>query len=47
LAAQEVADDQEEPGQRRQEKRRAKVVHVRKDGPRRWRIKARDGIMPP
>ena len=45
LAAQEVADDQEEAGQRRQEKGRAKVVHGRKDGPRLWRIKAGDGIM--
>jgi hypothetical protein len=45
LAAQEVADDQEERGQRRQEQGRAKVVHGRKDGSRLWRIKAGDGIM--
>ena len=47
LAAQQVADDQEEAGQGRQEKGGAKVVHGRKDGPGLWRIKTRGGIMRP
>ena len=47
MAAQQVADDQEEAREGRQKEGGFQVVHARKHGPGLWRIKAPGGIMGP